>query len=150
MRYLASVAAILALSVAAIGLISIASPPEGIEGQSVWDKWLYAYRLVIELSRSGINVSEHLELLNQSLHYIEIGDYDKASRILDQVIPELENDYIALGSYAFQENVRKYSIVAALLSLPPLFYYLFPRAYLEVWYRLKRNWIVVSRDEPGQ
>ncbi len=110
--------------------------------ETVWQKWLYAYRLVTELSRNNINVSKYVPLLETAYLEIGRGDYDDANRILDEVIPELDSIHDSMGSILFIRNIRRIVVVVSLALVPVLFYFFFPRLYLYVWYYLHRRWLL--------
>lgn len=132
----------------ALAVISIALPAAGSSGlglgapETLEGRWVHAYSLVAELSRLGINVTRYVGELGKALHSIKSGDYDRAEQILDRIMPELEDLYAKKDTYVFSESIVKAALSAAILSLPLLFYYLFPKLYLLLWYRLRKKWVI--------
>ncbi len=116
-----------------------------IDKESLWNKYLDLYRRTAVLAKRGINVSSIVVELRTVLELIEKGDNDslvKASNLLESIeekVTKLEGE---ADNIVLMENLRKYSIVAAILSIPLLFYLLFPRLYLAIWFRARKRWTV--------
>ncbi len=108
----------------------------------VWEKWLYAYSMVTELSRANINVTKYILILQESLDLLNRGECTKADSLLDGILPELENLYSQKDKYVFWSNIRKYGLAALIGSVPVFFYFFFPRIYLWIWYKTREKWVV--------
>ncbi len=138
------VAATLLFLVVSPIVASTAIPPTDPQGSRVWGRWLAAYDKLTELSEAGLNVSDYVILMNEALAAIDEGKYSRAEALLDEVEPLINDSYAGLSNYLLFRLVIKYVTVTAVLLVPPLFYYLFPRAYLSIWFRLRRRWVVVN------
>lgn len=136
---------IAALVIAALAAQAVEAQAPADEGARVWQELVQAYRIVADLSQAGINTTEYVRELRQALQAIDGGDYGRAQEILDRVMPQLQSLEGQRDSYVLMSNARKYATAAAILAIPPLTYYLLPRAYLRIWYRLRRNRIVVRK-----
>ena len=99
------------------------------------------YVRVYRLGREGINVTKVVSELNLAVKYIDSGRYSDADKILDNVEAEVTHLEDVSGSIIFWSNFHKYSTVAVLLSIPVLTYFILPRIYMMIWYRLRRRWI---------
>mgnify|MGYP000406751310 CR=1 FL=1 len=100
------------------------------------------YVRVYQLGRDGINVSHVISELNMIVGYIDEGRYDDALRLLDKVSNEVSSLEEVSNEIIFWSNFYKYSTVAILVSIPIMSYLLIPRIYTEIWFRLRRRWIV--------
>jgi len=96
-----------------------------------------------ELGRSRVDVSGLVASLDEAVRLWESGDVEGASRVLESVRFEVERlKGEASGVYAL--HVARVTLtVLALLAIPPLFYMLFPRLYLRLWFNSRRGWVVV-------
>ncbi len=108
----------------------------------IWDKWFKAYRIVSELSRTNMNVSKYIPLLQESYVYLKRGDIEKAERVLDSIMPDLDRLYNEKDSFVFWSNFRKAVVVVVIASIPILFYVFFPRLYLWIWFKAREKWVV--------
>lgn len=140
------VLAVLVLIGLAITLVF--SPTTCSEGSRdhVYQRWLNTYREVAVLGREGLNVSMLVEKLSRALVLIDRGRLDEALSIIDEVDRELrvhrgKENYLLLTKHAY-----KVASILLIGSIPILFYIVFPRLYLEVWFRTRKRWIV--RHEP--
>jgi len=100
------------------------------------------YIRVYRLGRDGINVSHVVSELNIIVKYIDESRYDDALRILDKVSNEVSSLEEASEEIIFWSSFYKYSTVAILISIPIISYLLIPRIYTEIWFRLRRRWVV--------
>jgi len=121
------------------------TPVYAVDEDSLWNRYLELYKRTADLGRRGINVSSIVDELGIVLDLINNGDnysLKRASELLDNI----ENKLLPLERNAdnilLMENLRKYSIVGAIMSIPLLFYLLFPRLYLAIWFRVRRRWVV--------
>ncbi len=113
-----------------------------VDESVVWDKWFRAYEMIVELSKAGMNVSSYLPVLEEAYKYLDKGDYGSAEKILDNILLELTRLYEEKGSYVFWRNFWKITLAVLIGSFPLLFYFLFPRIYLWIWYRVREKWVV--------
>lgn len=131
------------LSISAFALGEGAKALAQVDANStIWQQWLDAYSKVSEMSRAGMNVSSYVFYLQQSLSLMQNGDLEKARALLESVIPQIDASYQQLGSFIFWKNAEKYLTVALIALIPVLFYIYFPRAYLSIWYRARRKWVI--------
>ncbi len=100
------------------------------------------YKRIYLLGKEDIYVKDLIRDLNRVLAYIDEGDLDAASNLLDDIEARVDRLEARSGDILFWMNFRKYSVAAALISLPILAYVFIPRIYLEAWYRLRRRWRV--------
>ena len=121
------------------------TPVYAVDEDSLWNRYLELYKRTADLGSRGINVSSIVDELGIVLDLINNGDnysLKRASELLDNI----ENKLLPLERNAdnilLMENLRKYSIVGAIMSIPLLFYLLFPRLYLAIWFRVRRRWVV--------
>ncbi len=105
-------------------------------------KMIEIFKICVELYRDHVDVSSILDRLNYVDKLIKSGQCSKA---LDE-LAELSNNVKILKENAYSIKLRyeltRYSLVAFLLSIPVLVYFLLPRLYLYIWYRTHRKWIV--------
>ena len=133
------------LALVAAAVIAHAASPLPQAGGNVWEKWVTAYRYVAELSEAGLNVSEYVQELREALQLIDQGDYGRAEEVTNQLLASLQQLSEEREAHAFLDTAGRYAAAAAVLSLPALFYYLFPRVYLWVWYSLRRRWVISEK-----
>jgi hypothetical protein len=96
-----------------------------------------------ELRRSRVDVSSLTSSLDEAVRLWESGDVEGAYRIVESVrfkVERLKGE--APRVYALH-IARVTLTVLALLAIPPLFYILFPRLYLWLWFTSRRGWVVV-------
>lgn len=103
---------------------------------------LEVLRLLERVSAEGIDVSPYVERLNEALDLYNANRTIEADTLMDQVFSELKELESQLAFFRLQKWLRLGATVAALLAIPPLFYFLFPRAYALVWAFSRRNWIM--------
>lgn len=94
------------------------------------------------LYNHGVNVDDLVHRLDQAVKLINNGDYDRAKTILSGIKNEIGSLKNKAETIYLYQTIYKYGLVALLLSLPILAYFLTPRIYLYLWYRLRRGWIV--------
>ncbi|ADI31976.1 DUF1616 domain-containing protein [Staphylothermus hellenicus] len=94
------------------------------------------------LYNHGVNVEDLVHKLDQAVKLINNGDYDRAKTILSGIKNEIASLKSKAETIYLYKTIYKYGLVAILLSLPILAYFLIPRIYLYLWYRLRRGWIV--------
>ncbi len=95
-----------------------------------------------ELSKMEVNVTGLVHELNKSIALLQEGRREEARQILDELNDSVSRYEDAARSHYLRVRLYKYSIVWGLLSIPVLFYLLFPRIYLYLWFRWRRRWIV--------
>ena len=123
----------------------LSTPVYAVDKDSLWNRYLELYRRTADLGRRGINVSSIVDELGIVLDLINNGD-DYSLKRAGELLDSIENKLLSLERNAdnilLMENLRKYSIVGAIMSIPLLFYLLFPRLYLAIWFRIRRRWVV--------
>jgi len=90
----------------------------------------------------GVNISSVVEKLDNAVKVYEGGDVEKAWSLLNEVhgmVTELEN--VADETY-FWLMFNRIVTVALLVSIPIAVYFLLPRLYLYLWFRVRRRWVV--------
>lgn len=138
---------VLVMSLVLLAILTpLLSPPiYAIDKGTLWTKYLVLYRRTADLGRQGINVSSIVNELIIVLELINKGDKRSLERA-DELLNTIENKVINLERNAdnilLVRNLKKYGIAAVMLSIPLLFYLLFPRLYLIIWFRIRRRWIV--------
>ncbi|MEZ0290293.1 MAG: hypothetical protein ABWJ42_04310 [Sulfolobales archaeon] len=92
-----------------------------------------------------VDVDPLIRDLNRAISAYESDNYSDYTMILRSV----ENNISILKSSAeriyFEHMIRVYGIVIGIGLVPLLIYTLLPRAYLYLWYRYRRKWVVRSR-----
>lgn len=133
----------IALSIILAQILS--TPVYAVDKDSLWNRYLELYKRTADLGRRGINVSSIVDELGIVLELINNGD-DYSLKRASELLDNIENKLLSLERNAdnilLMENLRKYSVVGAIMSIPLLFYLLFPRLYLAIWFRIRRRWVV--------
>ena len=114
---------------------------------NVKEEFIQLYIEVAELGKEGINVTSLVHELSKALKLINEGTNEsliRAESILSRVRSELESLKAEAPRIILANNVRKYGAVTALASVPVVFYFLLPRVYLAIWFRVRRRWVVES------
>ena len=133
----------IALSIMLAQILS--TPVYAVDKDSLWNRYLELYKRTADLGRRGINVSSIVDELGIVLELINNGDdysLKRASELLDSIEKKLVSLERNADNILLMENLRKYSIVGFIMSIPLLFYLLFPRLYLAIWFRVRRRWVV--------
>jgi len=111
----------------------------------VMGDFLVVYKDVVELGRLGIDVSGLVSKLSVALDLISDGSPDSLSKA-ESLINDVRSEVYRLKSeanyYVMYRSLYKYSIIAVLALIPLATYYLLPRIYLIIWFRLRRRWVV--------
>jgi len=111
----------------------------------VWNELVDVFSDVEKLGSEGINVTKQIIMLNAALKEFEKGNYGAVETILAE-IRELNSNQIAqLGNYRITRFIETYGLAAFYLSIPIVFYLLFPRLYFRVWFRARRKWLVEKK-----
>lgn len=132
------------LTIAALLSLMLAVPVAFCQGDL-----LEALRLLERLSGEGVDVSAYVEQLNRVLELYRVNRSVEADALLLQVLNQLRELDSQLPTIRLYRWLRIGTSVAALLMIPPLFYYFFPRAYALVWAYSKRNWLVREVSKRG-
>ena len=107
--------------------------------------FLTVYKEVVELSRLGVDVSELVSKLSLALELIGDGSPESISKA-ESIVNEVRSEVYKLKSeanyYVMYRSLYKYSVVTLLALIPIATYYLLPRVYLIIWFRLRRRWVV--------
>ena len=133
----------IALSIMLAQILS--TPVYAVDKDSLWSRYLELYERTADLGRRGINVSSIVDELSIVLELMNNGDdysLKRASELLDSIEKKLLSLERNADNILLMENLRKYSIVGFIMSIPLLFYLLFPRLYLAIWFRVRRRWVV--------
>lgn len=104
---------------------------------------------VEELGLEGVNVTGFVKELNEALKLVNSGDnasMDRAVEILNDLEVRVSRAEASLPSLRVWRAVTTYAQVAVAASIPILAYFLIPRAYVALWFRLRRRWLVASRE----
>ncbi len=112
------------------------------EEQSVYERFLKAYSRVYELSRQGINTTVIVSKLKTVHKFILNKELDKAEKILDDIEKELDRLYNIRDQVIYTMLLERVLIMALILSIPLLFYILFPKIYLTIWFKTRSHWRV--------
>ena len=111
------------------------------------DEFMNVYRDVVSLARRGIDVSKLVHELSKVLDLINRGDSEsltKARSMLIDISNQVEMIKSRASNVILINNIIKYGTVASIISIPILFYFLFPRIYIALWFRIRRRWIIES------
>lgn len=111
----------------------------------VMSDFLVVYKDVVELGRLGIDVSGLVSKLSVALDLISDGSpnsLSKAESLINDVRSEVYRLKSEANYYVMYRSLYKYSVVAVLALIPLAIYYLLPRIYLIIWFRLRRRWVV--------
>jgi hypothetical protein len=107
--------------------------------------FLVVYKDVVELGKLGIDVSGLVSKLSVALDLISDGSPDSLSKA-ESLINDVRSEVYRLKSeanyYIMYRSLYKYLVVAVLVLIPLAIYYLLPRIYLIIWFRLRRRWVV--------
>lgn len=99
---------------------------------------------VEKLGSEGMNVSKIISLLNKALDIVENdGNISRAFMYVDEADRLSKKMMDELPSFVFWKQIRLYSTIAVILSIPIIVYFWGPRLFLIVWFRLRRKWRVV-------
>ncbi|MCS7108348.1 MAG: hypothetical protein NZ911_03030 [Sulfolobales archaeon] len=121
-------------------VVNAATTVEGVR-----DEFLSIYEELVRLSQLGINVDDLVKDLSMALELINDGSGEsltKAKSILEDVRRRLEVVRSKANYEVIYKNLIKYSSVAILALIPLATYYLLPRAYLRIWFMVRRRWVV--------
>ncbi len=113
-----------------------------VEYRDAMDLWLKTYRLVKAIAEEGGDTSKYLEKLNETYTLIARGESDRAIHELEKLYSDALKYYHELDASYKLMIASKIIILLLILSTPIIFYIVFPRIYLEVWFRTRKNWVV--------
>jgi len=108
-------------------------------------KIVEAYKILYRISKMGVDVGDLVDRLDEAQKLLDKGDVAGAEKIIDEVLENASRLEEEAGMIVFVNNVCKALTVSAIASIPIFTYFFFPRIYLELWYRLKRKWVVVKK-----
>lgn len=116
------------------------------------NRFLEAVRILEKLSEEGVDVSAHVQALNEALELHRANKTEEAEAVIEHALYQLKSAEQQLPAYRFQKWFRIGVTVAVLIMLPPTFYYFFPRIYALAWAYFKRGWTVkkVKKDGAGR
>ncbi|MFN3268655.1 MAG: hypothetical protein ACK416_05300 [Zestosphaera sp.] len=94
------------------------------------------------LSSRGVDVESVVDLLNKAIDEYVSGDVEKASAYLDEARKIV--DVLKAGAESTYSAivVAKTLTVVGLVLIPVIVYFMLPRLYLYLWFRLRRKWVV--------
>ncbi len=121
--------------------------PAASDVGSVREEFIKLYAEVAELGKEGINVTSLVHELSIALKLINEGTNESLARaesILSHVRSEVESLKAEAPQIILISNFRKYGTAAAIAAIPVALYFLLPRAYLAIWFRVRRRWVVES------
>jgi hypothetical protein len=102
----------------------------------------YTYRKVLLLNIIGYNTSYLVFKLDKALKLILSGNINEAYIVLNNINSEADKLLKYSDKYVLSIIVYKTIISALILSIPIIFYLLYPRTYLYLWYKFKKEWVV--------
>lgn len=108
-----------------------------------------AVRLLEKLSSEGVDISQQVEELNVALELYRSNRTAEAEALVARTLQRLVELEQQLPTFRFQKWLRVGATVAALLAVPPLFYYFFPRLYALAWAYARRDWVVKEVKRSG-
>jgi len=94
------------------------------------------------LSEKGINVSKLVEELNEVVMIVQRGDLESARIKLVTIEDEILKLEAEADRYYIVSTIMRYAKVVGILVIPIIFYLLFPRIYLYIWFRSRRRWVL--------
>ena len=94
------------------------------------------------LEEAGFNVTSLAEEVNRAIRLAEEGRTGEARAVLDQVEARIAELEAQAPGHARAQELRLYLEAIALALIPVAGYLLIPRAYLYLWARLRRDWVV--------
>ena len=115
------------------------------EETSIDEKIKEAYKIVYKLGKMGINVRDFVDKLNEAQKLIEEHHYDEAEKLVDEVLEDAKRLEEQAPSIVFWRDFTKAMTVVGLASIPVATYLFLPRIYLDMWYKLKRKWVVKKK-----
>ena len=116
--------------------------------ERVWEFFLEVYSKTEYLGSKGINVSVIVDDLNRVLDLLYRGDnssLEEAYNILLELNTTCNRLLEELPSVILWRNIRLYSTVGVLASIPILSYIFIPRLYVKTWYRFRKKWLVSEK-----
>lgn len=119
------------------------------ESRELWNLLIKVYSKVEFLGSQGINVTSLVDNLNRALELIEKGDNEsliEAYNIITFVNTSCNHLMEELPDIVMWRNIRIYSTIGLLASLPILLYIFLPRIYLYVWYNSRKKWVVQENE----
>jgi len=138
------------LAVALLAALALSLIPSLATGDESIDQYMPRIidlaRRLQALSEKGINVSSLTSELNEAVSMLQDGEVDTALNLLDRVESEVRGLEATADSYYMYSTIARYARVVAVLSTPVLFYLLFPRIYIYIWFKTRKRWIM--RESP--
>ncbi|MEM0453148.1 MAG: hypothetical protein QXO98_00610 [Sulfolobales archaeon] len=109
------------------------------------NEFLSIYKELVELSTLGVDVSDLIKELSVVLELIGDGSNEsiaKAESKLKDVRARLEILKSRASYETLYMNLIKYSSITLLALVPVVTYFLLPRVYLKVWFKVRRRWVI--------
>ena len=115
--------------------------------EEVKKEFIEIYTNIADLGKQGVNVSLLVHELSRALKLINDGSnksVSEAKTVLAHVRSEVESLKAKAPQIILMNNLRKYGTAAAIAAIPVAFYFLLPRIYLVIWFRVRKRWVVES------
>ncbi len=121
--------------------------PAASSSGGVKEEFIKLYVEVAELGKEGVNVTPLVHELSKALKLINEGTNEslvRAEYVLSHVRSEVESLKAESPRIVLMNDFRKYGTAAAIATIPVALYFLLPRAYLAIWFRVRKRWVVES------
>ncbi len=109
---------------------------------NIHDYFNYTYRKILLLNIIGYNTSYLVFELDKALKLILNGNTSEAYTLLNNINDRADKLLTYSDKYVLSIIVYKTIVSGLILSIPIMFYLLYPKTYLYLWYRLKKEWVV--------
>ncbi len=135
---------ILAISLLVLTATLLLTPTAAGTEQNPYDVLEHVYEKIYKLNHSHIDTSRLVSMVNEKLLEWENGtistkEFTDFLEAVEHNITLLEEKSGEATSYYYG---LKLSAAMGFAVLTPIFYYLFPRIYLWIWYRLYKRWVI--------
>lgn len=98
---------------------------------------------MVKISEVGVNVDPQIHDLNEALQLLQnCSNPQRAEqliRLVNSSLPQLESE---ADSLYLEQQIIKYSVIAALIVAGFLTYYFAPRFLWKAWIWMRKRWIV--------
>lgn len=94
------------------------------------------------LHSRGVDVERVVDLLNKAISEYVSGDVTAARTYLEEAKKVVESLKIEAEPTHARIIAVKTVIVACLVSIPLMIYFILPRLYLYLWFRFRKKWVV--------
>lgn len=97
---------------------------------------------IAELEAKHVDARNVVDKLNEAVKAFEQGDHARAGLILSEVDTMLADLEEGSQQAYLLHTASKAASVAVLALIPLLVYTLLPRAYIYLWFKTRRKWVV--------